>query len=110
MGCAGLASGEKLLFKTWKSLLFLDKVGQMNIFRFECFLYGRLVFILLSTELMSFIKSAVKDREAEIEISEWKTMKLIKKNLPPPQSCPAGRRASRKGAESLHQGSGENLL
>ena len=70
----------ELLFKMWKSLLFLDKVGQMNIFRFECFLYGRLIFILLSTELMSFIKSTLKEVAADIEISEWKTLKLIKKN------------------------------
>lgn len=76
----GLRWQIELLFKIWKSLLFLDKVGQMNIFRFECFLYGRLLFILLSTELMSFIKSTLKDVEADIEISEWKTMKLIKKS------------------------------
>jgi hypothetical protein len=76
----GLRWQIELLFKIWKSLLFLDKVGQMNVFRFECFLYGRLIFILLSTELMSLIKNTLKDSETEVEISEWKTIKLIKKN------------------------------
>jgi IS4 transposase len=69
----------ELLFKIWKSLLFIDQTKGMNIFRFECFLYGRLIFILLSTELLSFIRSTLQDAAIEVEISEWKTMKLIKK-------------------------------
>lgn len=71
----------ELLFKIWKSLLFIDQVPKMSIFRFECFLYGRLIFILLSTELMAYIKNYIEDHELQIEISEWKTMKLIKKNF-----------------------------
>lgn len=71
----------ELLFKIWKSLLYIDQVGPMSIFRFECFLYGRLIFILLSTELMSYIKNYIEEKELEIEISEWKTMKLIKKKF-----------------------------
>jgi hypothetical protein len=42
-------------------------------------LYGRLIFILLSTELLSFIRSTLQEAAIEVEISEWKTMKLIKK-------------------------------
>ncbi len=76
----GLRWQIELLFKTWKSLLFIDNVPAMNIFRFECFLYGRLIFILLSTELISFIKSTIRENELDIEISEWKTLKMIKKN------------------------------
>lgn len=79
----------ELLFKIWKSLLFLDKVGQMNICRFECFLYGRLLFILLSTELTAFIKSTLRDLDLEVEISEWKTMKLLKKNSMPSSVPPS---------------------
>ena len=45
------------------------------------FLYGRLILILLSTELISCIKSNIQENEWDIEISEWKTMKLIKKTL-----------------------------
>lgn len=77
----GLRWQIELLFKIWKSLLFIDNVPPMNICRFECFLYGRLIFILLSTELISCIKSNIQDNEWDIEISEWKTMKLIKKTL-----------------------------
>ena len=77
----GLRWQIELLFKIWKSLLLIDNVPPMNICRFECFLYGRLIFILLSTELISCIKSNIQDNECDIEISEWKTMKLIKKTL-----------------------------
>lgn len=80
----------ELLFKIWKSLLFLDKVGQMNIFRFECFLYGRLLFILLSTELLAFIKNTLQEDDPQIEISEWKTIKLIKKNFTAFSKQPSG--------------------
>jgi len=73
----------ELLFKIWKSLLFIEHTKGMNIFRFECFLYGRLIFILLSTELFSFIRSTLQDAAIEVELSEWKTLKLIKKKLLP---------------------------
>ncbi len=75
----GLRWQIELLFRIWKSLLFIDQTKGMNIFRFECFLYGRLIFILLSTELLSFIRTTLQDAAIEVEISEWKTMKLIKK-------------------------------
>jgi hypothetical protein len=69
----------ELLFRIWKSLLLIEHTQGMNIFRFECFLYGRLLFILLSTELLSFIRSTLQDAAIEVELSEWKTLKLIKK-------------------------------
>lgn len=75
----GLRWQIELLFKIWKSLLFIDNVPPMNIFRFECFLYGRLIFILLSTELIAYIKNIIREADIDIEISDWKTMKLIKK-------------------------------
>ena len=79
----GLRWQIELLFRIWKSLLMIDQTKGMNIFRLECFLYGRLIFILLSTELLSFISSTLRDAAIEVEISEWKTMKLIKKKSVP---------------------------
>ena len=70
----------ELLFRIWKSLLLIEQTKGMNIFRFECFLYGRLIFILLSTELLSFIRSTLQEAAIEVELSEWKTLKLIKKS------------------------------
>lgn len=37
----------ELLFKIWKSVLELDKVGKMSIFRLECYRYSRLLVLLL---------------------------------------------------------------
>lgn len=79
----GLRWQIELIFKMWKSLLYLDRVPVMSIFRFECYLYGRLIFILLSTELMAYVKNYIEEQELDIEISEWKTIKLIKKNCIP---------------------------
>jgi hypothetical protein len=73
----------ELLFRIWKSLLLIEQTKGMNIFRFECFLYGRLIFILLSTELFSFIRSTLQEAAIEVELSEWKTLKLIKKKPVP---------------------------
>ncbi len=69
----------ELLFKIWKSLLHIHQVEQMNIFRFECFLYGRLIFILLSTQLLAFVKDNIAQSDIIFEISDWKAMKIIKK-------------------------------
>ena len=69
----------ELLFKIWKSILHIDHVSSMSIFRFECHLYGRLTFLLLSTEIMAFVRNTLADQDVDIELSEWKTMKLLKK-------------------------------
>lgn len=55
----------------------------MPRFRFECFLYGRLIFVLLSTELLCFIRSLLREAAIAVEISEWKTIKLVQKKPVP---------------------------
>ncbi len=47
----------ELLFKIWKSVLQIDKVGKMSIFRFECYLYSRLLVLLLSTQVANKLRS-----------------------------------------------------
>jgi hypothetical protein len=69
----------ELLFKIWKSVMEIDKVGKMSIFRFECYLYSRLLAILLSTHMHSLLKQRLEDND-ELELSQWKTMKYLKKN------------------------------
>ncbi len=66
----------ELLFKIWKSVLELDKIGKMSIFRFECYLYSRLVVLLLSTQVANMLKSVA---EQDFELSEWKAMRYLKK-------------------------------
>ena len=68
----------ELIFKIWKSVFDIDKVKQMNIFRFECYLYGRLMAILLSEKIKNLYRDYLWDVE-EIEISEYKCAKILKK-------------------------------
>ena len=65
----------ELLFKIWKSVLQLDKIGKMSIFRFECYLYSRLLVLLLSTQVINRLKSEAND----FELSEWKAINYLKK-------------------------------
>jgi len=66
----------ELLFKIWKSVLELDKIGKMSIFRFECYLYSRLLVLLLSSQVANMLKSVADDA---FELSEWKAMRYLKK-------------------------------
>ncbi|WP_373551306.1 IS4 family transposase [Haliscomenobacter sp.] len=68
----------ELIFKIWKSVFDIDKVKQMNIFRFECYLYGRLMAILLSEKIQNLYRDYLWEVE-EIEISEYKCAKILKK-------------------------------
>jgi hypothetical protein len=68
----------ELIFKIWKSIFDIDKVKQMNIFRFECYLYGRLMAILLSEKIQNLYRDYLWEEE-EVEISEYKCAKILKK-------------------------------
>ncbi len=69
----------ELVFKAWKSIFELDKVKKMNANRFECYLLGRLIFILLSTFTQNTFKQYLRNAE-DFELSEWKTHKVFKKS------------------------------
>ena len=70
----------ELIFKIWKSVFNIDKeVKKMNIFRFECYLYGRLMAILLSEKIQNLYRDYLWEEE-QLEISEFKCAKIIKKN------------------------------
>lgn len=71
----------ELLFKIWKSIMEIDEVGRMSICRFECYLYGRLIVILLSTQVHSMFKGYLEEQIADFELSEWKVMKHLKKKF-----------------------------
>lgn len=69
----------ELIFKIWKSVFDIDKAKHMNIFRFECYLYGRLMAILLSEKIQNLYRDYLWEEE-ELEISEIKCAKILKKN------------------------------
>ncbi len=69
----------ELIFKAWKSVFEIERVQRMNIYRFECYLMGKLMAILLSTHLQNLIKAQLWEEE-QFELSEWKAHKVFKKN------------------------------
>lgn len=70
----------ELLFKIWKSLFEIDKVGKMSIARFECYLYGKLINILLGGYIQKLFNDFLEEK-IDFELSEWKAYKILKKKL-----------------------------
>lgn len=70
----------ELIFKIWKSILQIHKIGKMNIFRFECYLYGKLIALLLSSQLQAQVRKTAQQEGKSIELSEWKITNYVKKN------------------------------
>jgi hypothetical protein len=69
----------ELLFKIWKSLFEIDEIKKMSIFRFECYIYGRLIAILLTQKVENLFKERVWEEE-EVELSDYKCIAILKKN------------------------------
>lgn len=69
----------ELMFKIWKSVFDIDKVRQMSIFRFECYLYSKLISILITLHIHNKFSEYLWEA-SEFETSPMKTAKLIKKN------------------------------
>ncbi len=66
----------ELHFKTWKSYMNIDKVGPMRLHRFECHLYGCLIFCLLCTKIL-FSQKVDYWKKFKKELSELKAMKFL---------------------------------
>lgn len=69
----------ELIFKIWKSVFKIDKVKKMSIFRFECYIYSKLIAILITLHIHNKIGQFLWD-EHDFELSPMKAAKLIKKN------------------------------
>jgi hypothetical protein len=74
--CYSLRWQIEIIFKAWKSYFNIDKVRQMKVERFECFHYGCLMLILISTHLLRYFKEQYLIEHGR-EISELKFFKLI---------------------------------
>jgi Transposase DDE domain len=68
----------ELIFKAWKSLFEIDEVKKMSIFRFECYIYGRLMAIFLSEKVQNLFKDYLWE-DQELEISNYKSFSILKK-------------------------------
>lgn len=70
----------ELIFKIWKSIFDIDKVKKMSVSRFECYIYSKLIAILLTLHIHNKLGQFLWDEE-EFELSPLKTAKLVKKKF-----------------------------
>ncbi|WP_040401582.1 IS4 family transposase, partial [Cecembia lonarensis] len=61
----------ELIFKTWKSLVNIDEFNSKKIHRFECQLYGKLIWIVLNLKIFSYIQKQVFGQN-KVLCSIWK--------------------------------------
>jgi hypothetical protein len=66
----------EIMFKIWKSSFKIHMVKKTKIERFECFLYGRLIAILLSLCIVFTARKAIYKNEGK-EISELKSFCVV---------------------------------
>ena len=62
----------EIMFKVWKSIFNIHNVKNVKIERFKCFLYGRLIALLLSSSIVFTAKDVVREENRK-EISELKS-------------------------------------
>jgi hypothetical protein len=66
----------ELLFKVWKSQATIHEFNTSNIHRFECQLYGKLIWIVLNLNLFNWLQQRVFSKKNYL-CSVWKYFKLI---------------------------------
>jgi hypothetical protein len=71
----------EIIFKAWKSVYKIDQIKKMKLQRFECINYGALLLIILTTQLLSYVRNYLFV-VCKKELSEYKIFKVIKALLP----------------------------
>lgn len=66
----------ELLFKVWKSQATIHEFNTSNIYRFECQLYGKLIWIVLNLNIFNWLQQRVLLKNKHL-CSVWKYFKLI---------------------------------
>ena len=62
----------EIMFKIWKSIFNIDNVKNVKMERFKCFLYGRLIALLLSSSIVFTSRDIIYEEDSK-EISELKS-------------------------------------
>ncbi|MEG0517196.1 MAG: IS4 family transposase, partial [Cetobacterium sp.] len=71
----------EIMFKVWKSIFKINHVKKVKMERFKCFLYGRLISLLLSSSIVFTAKNIIME-EDDKEISEIKSFGALAQYLP----------------------------
>ncbi len=66
----------ELIFKIWKSIGHLEKVKKVNIYRFECYIYSKLIIIVLGWQIIWTIAKQLYHRLAKA-LSFYKAFKTL---------------------------------
>ena len=67
----------ELMFKIWKSIFKIHDVKKVKLERFQCFLYARLISLLLTSSIVSTGKKILYE-ERKMEISPMKSFGIVK--------------------------------
>ncbi|MBC2581946.1 IS4 family transposase [Clostridium sp. DJ247] len=67
----------EVMFKIWKSIFKIDRVKKVKLHRFQCFLYGKLISILLNSIIVFKAKEYIGLNEKK-HISEFKSFAIVK--------------------------------
>lgn len=67
----------ELLFKVWKSQATIHEFNTSNIHRFECQLYGKLIWIVLNLNIFNWLQQRVLSKDRHL-CSVWKYFKFIR--------------------------------
>ena len=71
----------ELMFKIWKSIFKINRVKKVKIERFKCFLYGRLIALLLSSTIVFTAKDIILQEDYK-EISDMKSFQKVVEYFP----------------------------
>ncbi|XZM35289.1 IS4 family transposase (plasmid) [Clostridium perfringens] len=71
----------EIIFKVWKSIFKINQVKKVKLERFMCFLYGRLIALLLSSTIVFTSKSIILEEDKK-EISELKAFGNLTQYFP----------------------------
>ncbi|UJP65622.1 transposase [Mongoliitalea daihaiensis] len=66
----------ELIFKTWKSLVTINEFNSKKIHRFECQLYGKLIWVILNLKIFNCLQEQMYGKY-KILCSIWKYFRLI---------------------------------
>jgi hypothetical protein len=66
----------ELIFKAWKSLVNIEEFNSKKIHRFECQLYGKLIWIILNLKIFSYVQKQVFGQN-KVLCSIWKYFRLM---------------------------------